>query len=130
MESLIASGVLAAIVLAVGAAVSAAQMASFEGQKLILGTMAADDYLSELVTVSYASMNAHAGVQPIGGMTTIDGVAYPNTYWAIGRAALVENTSIEEPGTGAVIHGKRLVVWTYDESRMLAIVETFVAEPM
>ncbi len=130
LEALIASVTLAMVVLAVGAAVSAGRMQSVEAEKAILGTIAADDLLSEIVTVPYAQMDAYDGLdQPIGALETLDGVVYPETFWQIGRAVTVKPQTIATGDMGVDVTGKRIVVWSFDEQRVVASVETFVPEP-
>lgn len=130
MESLIASAVLAIVVLAVGSAVSAGQKSSFEGQKLILASMVADDLLSELRTIPYIQLQAYNGRnEAVGQLKTLSNEAYPDTYWSIGRSVLVEYTQYQEPGLGAIINICRIVVSTFDENRIIVQLETFLAEP-
>jgi hypothetical protein len=125
-----AAAVLGIIVLAVGLAVQAAQKASLEGQKTVLGAMAADDMMSELRALEYAQLPIYDGVvQDVGEMQTLDGDDYPETYWALGRSVMVENTKYSEGGLGAEINGRRIVVAAFDENRVLVELECFVPEP-
>lgn len=130
LENLMAAAVLGVIVLAVGLAVSAAQKASQEGQKTVLGAMAADDLMSELRAVEYADLPDYDGVvQGVGAMRTLTGDAYPDTYWALGRSVIVENARYQDEGLGAMINGRRIVVAAFDENRVLVELESFVPEP-
>jgi len=130
LEAMMASAVLSIVVLAVGAAVSAAQQASLEGQKMILGSMAADDLLSELLTEDYASLPLWDGVvQYVGEMETFDGDPYPDTFWLVGRSVAVTDEQVEDPELEVTIQGRRIVVSAFDENRVLAVSEMFVAEP-
>ncbi len=130
IENLMAAAVLGIIVLAVGLAVSAAQKASQEGKKTVLGAMAADDLMSELRAVAYANLPGYDGmVQDVGALQTLTGDDYPDTYWALGRSVLVEDTQYVEGGLGAVIDGRRIVVAAFDDDRVLVELECFVPEP-
>lgn len=130
LEALVASVVLAITVLAVGSAISAGRQQSIEGEKQILAAMAAQDLMSELRSVPYASLSNYNGLnQAPGAMATLDGRAYPDTYWLVGRAAVVENATVTYAPLGVVVHGKRIEVSVRDEARVLATVETFVPEP-
>ena len=130
LENLMAAAVLGIIVLAVGLAVQAAQKASLEGQKTVLGAMAADDMMSALRALEYAQLPIYDGVvQDVGEMQTLDGDDYPETYWALGRSVMVENTKYSEGGLGAEINGRRIVVAAFDENRVLVELECFVPEP-
>lgn len=130
IEALVASVLLGLIVLAVMSAVAASQKLSFEGQKQMLGAMAADDLLAELATLSYAERGLRDGMlQQVGAITTLDGQAYPGLYWALGRRVLVEEQNVEHAETGIVVRGQRVAVTTFDDRRDIATIETFIAEP-
>jgi len=130
IENLIAAALLGVMVLAVGLAVSSTQKASEDGQEMILGSMAADDLLSELRAEPYATLPTYNGMnQPVGSIQTLSGDAYPDTYWAIGRSVLVEDVQYQDGGLGTKINGRRLVVSAFDDNRTLLQLETFVPEP-
>lgn len=130
VEALVASVILAIVVLAVGSAVATGRQLSVEGQKTILAAMAADDLMSELTSVEYAALDDYDGMdQPVGGMATLDGEAYPDRYWLIGRNATVEEEIVDVEDLGVKVRGKTITVTAYDEDRILAVMETFVPEP-
>lgn len=130
LEALFASTILSIVVLAVISAMSAAQMHSFEGQKTILAAIAANNHLSELVTLDYADLRARDGqAEAVGGLVTVDGVTYPDPFWALGRSILVEETVQEIEELSTEITGLRVVVTVHDDARDLASIETFVPEP-
>jgi len=130
IEALVASTLLGMIVLAVISAVSASQRLSFEGQKQLLGVMAADDFLAELVTLPYDDLKLkHGLVQPTGELKTLDGHPYPHVNWPISRRVVVQEQTITEPALQIQIKGLRVAVTASDEMRDLAMLETFVPEP-
>lgn len=130
LEALVASVVLAITVLAVGSAVSAGRQQSIEGEKQILAAMAVQDLMSELRSVPYAQLSSYNGLsQPPGSMATLDGGAYPDAYWLVGRGAQVEDATATYAPLGVVIHGKKITVSANDDMRVLATVEMFVPEP-
>ena len=129
IENLMAAAVLGVIVLAVGLAVSSAQKASQEGQKIILGVMAADDLMSELSVFEYAALSGFELNQPVGAMATLGGQNYPETYWALGRSVIVEPATHQEAGLGISIEGQLVTVAAFDESRVVAELEMFIPEP-
>lgn len=130
IEALVASALLGFITLAVISAVTSAQSLSFEGQKQIVAVMAADDLLTELVTLSYADLKAKDGLdQPIGKMETLTAVPYPPVAWAIGRTVAATEEMVEEPVLKIKVKGLRVIVSARDDFRVLATVETFVPEP-
>ncbi|MFG0275074.1 MAG: prepilin-type N-terminal cleavage/methylation domain-containing protein [Phycisphaerales bacterium] len=130
LEALIASAVLSLIVLAVGAAVTAGQQASFDARNAVLAAMAGDDLLADLAAVDYAALSDYDEFsQPLGAIATLGGRAYPVSYGALGRSVLVEEVILEEPETSARIRGKRIVVNVFDAQRVVVTVETFRPEP-
>ena len=131
LESLIALTILTATVLAVGSAISASSQQSIEGQKQILAAMAADDLLAELGALPYAELSSKHGLdQPIGKMETLEAVAYPDTYWLVGRTVSVVETDITVGGDLDVkVRGMMITVSAYDENRTLSSIQTFVPEP-
>ena len=130
LEALIASVVLGMTVLAVCSAVAAGQKTSIEGQKLILGAMVSGDLLSELSSLPYDQLDKLDGTtQGVGAMRTLDGVAYPQTYWMVGRRLSVQEQIVSYPDIGVSIRGVRLVVTAFDDERDLLSVERFIAEP-
>lgn len=130
LESLVATTLIGVIVIAVISAVMTAQKLSFEGQKLILASMAADDLMLELVTLPYNELQGKDGlIQAPGSIMALDGGVYPSTYWAIGRAVTVKNKTITDPILGVMISGLEVIVVAQDEFRPLATLQTFVPEP-
>jgi len=130
LEALIASAVLSLIVLAVGAAVTAGQQASFDARKSVLGAMAGDDMLADLAAIEYADLGAYDEFdQPVGAIATLAGRPYPPSYAALGRSVIVEEVILEEPETRARVKGRRIVVNVFDSRRVVATVETFRPEP-
>lgn len=130
LESLVATTLIGIIVIAVISSVTAAQQVAFEGQKLILSSMAADDLMLEIITLPYEEIVLRDGLtQAPGAMVSLDGQAYPDTFWAIGRSVTVEQHTITDASLGVKIEGLRITVTAQDEFRALATLETFVAEP-
>lgn len=130
IEALVASTVLGVVVLAVISGVSTAHSMSFEGQKRVLAAMAADDLLLELSTLPYADLLARDETeQPIGGMTTLDGEAYPDTFWAIGRSVAVVETIVTEEALGVSVRGALVTVTAQDEHGALVTLQAFIPEP-
>lgn len=126
-----AATVLGVVVLAVISAVTTAQRLSFEGQKRLLATMAADDFMIELTTVPYNQLKTMSlAEQAVGAMATFDGAAYPGSFWAIGRRVEVEPETVNDPGVGVSISGVRVTVTAFDAGTDLVHLTMFVPEPM
>lgn len=130
IESLIASAILLMSVLALTSALAAGQAAAIEEQKLILGSLAVDDLLSELWSEDYDDLLDYDGViDPVGEMTTLDGEDYPDAFWMIGRRVEVDTSDIKVEKTGVVVRGRLVRVTAFDDSRDLVSAELFIAEP-
>lgn len=130
LENLMAAVVLGIVVLAVGLAASSAQKAAFEGQKMVLASMAADDLMSELQAVNYTALPTYDGLnQPVGAIATLAGDTYPSTYWPIGRRVSITDTQYQEPGLGAKVNGRSIVITIFDDSRDVTSLDAFVPEP-
>ncbi len=130
IESLVAITILGTIMLAVVAALSASQGVAFDGQKRILASIACDDFLSELATLSYDDLPPQNGLtQDIGEMATLDGFEYPTSFWAIGRSVAVEQSTMTDDESGAEVQGLLVSVAGFDETATLMTVQLFVADP-
>lgn len=130
LEALFASTILSMVVLAVVGAMSASQMQSFEGQKSILASIAADNHLSELVTLPYEDLRARDGErEEVGELITVDGAGYPETFWPLGREVAVEEQVLLVEELSVEITGLNVTVTVFDDARTLAEIETFVPEP-
>ncbi len=131
LEAVIASAVLALTVLAIGAAISAAQMNSLEGRKAILGSMACGDFMSELMTMPYDDIESLDGqITPVGSLTTLDGVAYPEPYWALGRGVSAQEELMRVEGLGVTVRGLNIEVSVFDGNRVVATANAFLPEPI
>lgn len=131
LEALIASVVLGMTVLALTSAVAAGQRTSIEGQKMVLGSMSASDLLSEASSVPYKELEALDGLtQGVGLMQTLDGGAYPSTYWMVGRRLSVVEEIVTYEELGVSIRGLRLTATAFDEERDLLSLERFIPEPV
>lgn len=130
IESLIASAILLMAVLALTSALAAGQAAAIEGQKLLLGSLAVDDLLSELWSEDYDDLPSYDGVQDdVGEIATLDGEAYPDSFWMLGRRVEVEDRDIKSAKTGVIVRGRIVRVIAFDADRDLVSAELFVAEP-
>ena len=130
MEALLATTVLATLVLAVAAGMGASQRVSFEGQKRMLASIAANDLMSELSTERYSDLFQFNGMdQAVGVMETLDGIEYPQTFWALGREVEVVHSTMTDDDLGVVVSGAMVTVRVVDETAVVAEVVLFVADP-
>ncbi len=130
VESLIASAILLMSVLALTTAIAAGQASAIEGQKLLLGSMAVDDLLSEIWAEPYENLPKYDDTtDPVGSITSLDGEAYPDSFWMLGRRLEVEDLDVKSDETGVLVRGRILRVTVFDADRDLVSAELFVAEP-
>jgi len=131
LEALVASVILGASVLAVISAMSAAQNLALEGQKRVLGAMAINDLMIELDSIPYSELSTHPPItQPVGELSTLDGEAYPPSYWFIGRTMTASPSSVTDAKSGAIIRGTQVVITAVDETGPVASAEAFFPEPV
>lgn len=130
-ESLMASAVLMIVVLALASALASAQKVAFEGRKHLMAAMAADDLMSELMTLSYDDLVAQDGrEEAIGSIASLDGSPYPGTYWALGRRVSMKVLNKVDKGTGTSVPGVEVSVEAFDEFITIVQYTNFVAEPV
>lgn len=130
MESLVAATLLGVVVLAIASAVTAAQKVSHEGQKRILASLAADDLMTELVTLEYDDIRLQDGTShDPGQMQSLDGHAYPDAFWTVGRDVTVREEIVIDEDLGTAVRGLRITVRTFDEHTDLCVLEMFYPEP-
>lgn len=130
LEAMMSCAVLAMSVVALSAAISAGQKASFESQKAVLAAMTADDLLSEISALEYEGLSElHGRTEAVGEMESLGGAPYPVLYWSLGRRVEVEDTKIVDEGLGVIVAGREVTVTVFDASRDVASVALFVPEP-
>lgn len=130
LEALFGCVILTICMMALGVAVSAGQRSSLDGQKSVLGAMAVDDLLAELSTVGYANLAGYNGFQQaVGELQAIDGDDYPASFWCVGRRVAATEQEIDVPSLGVKVRGMRVVATAFDETRDVAVAETFFPEP-
>ena len=125
-----ASVILGASVMAVISAMSTAQNLALEGQRRVLGAMAANDLMIELATLAYSELRSKQAMNEAPGeLTTLDGSKYPGSYWSVGRTATFVEDTVTDAKSGAVIKGVKVTITAVDEASELCSVEAFFPEP-
>ena len=115
LESLVGVTILGVVLLAMIAAVTTAQTMSFEGQKRILASIAADDFMTEVATLDPSEALLLDGrSEPVGEMETLDGERYPGSFWALGRETAVSTVTLQDGDLGAPVPGVMVEVWVFD----------------
>lgn len=125
-----ASAVLGLIMLAVATAIGTAQEMAFESQKRLFASIGADDLLAEIATLPYDDLPALNGRRSVvGGMTSLDGDEYPDTFWPLGREVTVAPETIVDPDSEVSVDGRLVTVACFDDFATLAEYELFVPDP-
>jgi Tfp pilus assembly protein PilV len=131
IEALMASGILLIIVVAVTSAITAGQQHSYEAHQRIAGTLAAEEMLGRLSTISYADLGSWNGyTEAVGTMRDFDNQALPESFDMVGRQVDVTTTLKSVGGLSVIVKGRTVCVRTFDiNGRVLAEVNRFFPEP-
>ncbi len=131
IESLMASGILLVIVVAVTSAITAGQQHAFEAHQRIAATLAAEELMGRLTTETYTNLAAWDGyTEAVGAMTDQAGRQMPTSFAAVGREVDVTTTLRTLNGLGVNILGRTVQVRTFDrDDRTLAELTRYIPEP-
>lgn len=131
LESLMASGILLAIVVAVCGALTSGQQHAYEAHQRIAASLAAEDLMGRMARVSYAQlMTWHGHDEPVGTLTDPTGTLLPSSFRMIGRRVEVAEVLKTVASLNVKIKGREVCVKAYnDGGRVLAEVRQFVPEP-
>ena len=111
LESLLATGILLLIVVAVTNAITAGQQHALVAQQRIGGSLAAEELMGRLLTVAYADLPTwHGFSEPVGAMTDMDAVPYPDALAGVGRSVSVTTLLDTLPETGIRVRGREVRV--------------------
>ncbi len=124
---MILAGTVAAVAMALGAG---SQQADY-GQDQVYGTLAAEAKMAEILASEYIDLDDYNGaVEQHGSMLTADNVAYPGSYFRLGRSVSVtEGTQVFEE-LRLIIEGQRIIVEVFDiQGRVVCKLSRFVPEP-
>jgi len=126
-----AAGILCMVVVAVTTAVTAGQAQAFEAQQRIAASLAAEELMSRLITVDYASLPTWDGhTEAVGAMTDVAGAAMPASFAGIGRDVHVTTSLRVVTDLDIRVRGRTVRVRAFDgENRTLAELNRFVPEP-
>ena len=131
LESLMATGILLAVVVSVSSAITAGQQNAYEAQQRIAGTLAAEELLGRLITLPYDQLPAwHGHSEAVGAMTDMAGEPLPGSMVMVGRGVRVTTTLQSLGAVGVRVQGRLVqVVSVNAEGRVLAELRRFVPEP-
>jgi type II secretory pathway pseudopilin PulG len=131
LESLMAAGILLGIVIAVTSAVTAGQQNAWEAQRLIAGTIAAEELMGRLSTEDYDALSTWNGYsEAVGTMTDAQGAAFPESFDPVGRQVSVATELQTYAGLGVIIRGKKVTVQSLGaDSEVLCTITRFFPEP-
>jgi len=131
LEALIASVILAGMVVATSAALSSSQQHGQFAQNQVQGSLAAEAKLAEILADDYVNLITYNGSdEPPGTLQTSQGVGYPSTFYRVGRRVTVQSKVYSFPDIGTDITGMEIAVTAYDVDGVdLFTVTRFVPEP-
>jgi len=131
MESLMAAGILLAIVVAVTSAITAGQQHAFEARQRIAATLAAEELMGRLMILPYDNLPAWNGhTEPVGALTDMGGNPFPDTFDSIGRDVNVTTSLRTVPDIPVNVRGRSLRIRAFDASdRTLVELTRFIPEP-
>lgn len=131
IEALFAATILTMSVIATSMALSSGHQYGQESEERVQATLAAEALLAEILTLDYAVLPAFDGhEEPPGALVTTKGLAYPESYYRLGRRATVVSKLYSFPDLGLGIQGLEITVQGYNlEGRVLAQLVRFVPEP-
>ena len=131
LEAMTASAILFAVVVSVISTITAGQQHSYVASTQVAASLAAEDLLDRLVSMSYgdlAGWNGH--VEAVGTMKNADGQSMGPRYQAVGRSATMTTVLKSTGVVGVRVRGKEILVRAFDAAdRTLAEFTRFVAEP-
>jgi prepilin-type N-terminal cleavage/methylation domain-containing protein len=130
MESLMASGILLVIVIAVTSSITAAQQHALEAHERIAGVLAAEELMGRILSGDYDSLAAWDGFrEPVGAMVDMNNNPLPASTAMIGREVDVY-TSVRTTGDLEInIRGRTVRVQAFNsDDRMLCDLIRFVPE--
>jgi len=133
LESLMATGILLAVVVSVSSAITAGQQSAYEAQQRIAATLAAEELMGRLITLPYDQLAGwHGHTEAVGAMTDCDGNALPGGMAMVGRNVRV-TTALQSLGGGALdvrVQGRLVQVVSFNaEGRELTELRRFIPEP-
>ncbi len=131
VESLMATGLLLVVVVAVSSAITAGQQHSFEAHQRIAGSLAAEELMGRVSAESYSNLltwNGHT--ENVGEMTDMAGAEMPSTLSMVGRDVQVSTGLRTITGLDVRVRGATITVRAFNnKGRTLAIITRFVPEP-
>jgi len=131
LEALIASVIMSLTVTAVAMALGGGRQHAMEAQDQLKAGLAAEALMAEILAADYADLIGYdSHDEPPGEMVTFDDVAYPPSFYRIGRRAAVVERILDIGGLGVKILGMDIAVEAYDvDGRVILTLSRFVPEP-
>lgn len=131
LEVLIAAGLLSLSVSSITTAIIAGQQLSLEARAKIVGTVAAESMMSQLLHEPWESLVAwHGYTEIVGSISDPTGTSIGGDWSNIGRTVTVVDTRLEINSLEVLVLGRTITVSSFDSSkRILATVERFIPEP-
>lgn len=131
LESLMATGLLLGVVIAVTAAISAGQQNALEAHQQIAGALAAEELMGRLATEPYSALASWDGyTEAVGDMSDMHGVPMASTMQMVGRDVHVISGMKAIAAIDVRVRGLTVTVRSFNaQGRTLASLSRFVPEP-
>ena len=131
IESLMATGLLLVVVVAVSTAITAGQQQAYEAHQRIAASLAAEELMGRISTENYASLPTWNGhTENVGQLTNMDGTAATSSLQMVGRDVRVVVGLKALNGLDVRVRGATITVRSFNnQGRTLATVTRFVPEP-
>ncbi len=131
LEVMIAVGILTFAVASITSAIVAGQQQTAEARTKIVGSVAAESLLSQIIQEPWESINTwHDYVEEVGTITDPTGISIKGDWSYIGRSVSVVASEIQVDPLKVFIVGRTITVSSFNKAgRILATIERFVPEP-
>lgn len=131
VESLMATGLLLVVVVAVSTAITAGQQQAYEAHQRIAASLAAEELMGRIAIEDYASLPTWNGhTENVGQLTDMDGSATTSSLQMVGRDVRVTIGLKTLNGLDVRVRGATITVRSFNNrGRTLATITRFVPEP-
>jgi hypothetical protein len=131
LESLMAAGILLAVVVSATSAITAGQQHAYEAHQRIAAGLAGEELMGRLLTVDYDALPTWNGyAEAAGAMVDMTGATMPQSFASIGRDVQITTALRTIPDVDVRVRGRMIHVRAFNaQGRVLAELDRFIPEP-
>jgi hypothetical protein len=131
LEVMIATALLTLAVTSITSAIVAGQQQSLEARTKIVGSIAAESFLSQISQEPWESLNSwHGYIEEIGTIVDPTGIPLDGDWESIGRSVSVIDSEILIESLEVYILGRTVTVTSFTNGgRIITTVDRFIPEP-